>query len=117
MLRNRSMPEQILVPVLSYPSVAGAVTRLCAMFGFVERWRVGDHRAQLAVGDGAAVAITKGEPTGPTADHIMVRVEEEHCRTARACGAEVIGEPATMPYGERQHTARDFSGRLWVFTQ
>src|ERR671915_447786 len=101
------MPEQILIPVLSYPSVAEAVTRLCATFGFVERWRAGDHRAQLAVGNGAAVAITQGEPTaGPTADHIMVRVEdvEEHCRTARACGAEVISEPATMPYGERQYT-------------
>jgi uncharacterized glyoxalase superfamily protein PhnB len=114
------MPEQTLVPVLSYPNVAEAVTRLCATFGFVERWRVGHHRAQLAVGDGAALAITQGEPTtDPTADHIMVRVEdvEDHCRTARACGAEILSEPVTMPYGERQYTARDFSGRLWVFTQ
>jgi uncharacterized glyoxalase superfamily protein PhnB len=118
-LRNRSMPEQTLIPVLSYPNVAEAVTRLCSTFGFVERWRVGNHRAQLAVGDGAAVAITQGEPTDPTADHIMVRVEdvEGHCRTARACGAEILSEPATMPYGERQYTARDFSGRPWVFTQ
>lgn len=120
MLRNSSMPEQILIPVLGYPNVAEAVSRLCSTFGFVERWRVGNHRAQLAVGDGAAVAITEGQPTtGPTADHIMVRVEdvEAHCRAARACGAEVISEPATTPYGEKQYTVRDFSGRLWVFTQ
>lgn len=114
------MPEQTLIPVLGYPDVAEAITNLCSAFGFVERWRVGNHRAQLAVGDAAAIAVTHGaRPTGSTADHVMVRVEDvdEHCRTARARGAEVVSEPADMPYGERQYTVRDFSGRIWVFTQ
>lgn len=120
MLRNRSMPDQTLIPVLAYPDVAEAVTRLCAVFGFTPRWRAGDHRAQVGVGDGAAIAITQGErPTGPGADHVMVRVDnaDEHCRTARANGAEIVSEPTDMPYGERQYAARDFSGRVWVFSQ
>lgn len=114
------MPEQTLIPVLGYPDVAEAITNLCSAFGFVERWRVGNHRGQLAVGHGAAISITQGErPMGPTPDHVMVRVEDvhEHCRTARAHGAHVVSEPVDMPYGERQYTARDFSGRVWVFTQ
>jgi uncharacterized glyoxalase superfamily protein PhnB len=120
LLHNRSMPKQVLVPVLGYSDVAEAIARLCDTFGFVERWRVGNHRAQLAVGDGAAIAIIQGKPSaGPTADHVMVRVEDVdgHCRSARACGAEVTSEPTTMPYGERQYSVRDFSGRLWVFTE
>jgi uncharacterized glyoxalase superfamily protein PhnB len=52
-------------------------------------------------------------------DHIMVRVGavDEHCARARAHGAKIIAEPADFPYGERQHSVRDFSGRGWVFTQ
>lgn len=120
MLTNRSMPEEVMIPVLGYPDVAEAITNLCSAFGFVERWRVGNHRAQLAVGHGAAIAITQGgSPAEPVANHVMVRVEDvdEHCRTARARDAEVVSEPGDMPYGERQYTVRDFSGRVWVFTQ
>lgn len=102
------MPEQLLIPVLAYPDVAEAVARLGETFGFVERWRVGDHRAQLQGG-------------GPVenGDHVMVRVEDvdAHCATAREHGATILSEPAEMPYGERQYTARDHSGRSWVFTQ
>ncbi len=120
MLTNRSMPEQTLVPVLGYPDVKEAVAGLCEAFGFSLRWRIGDHRAQLGVGVGAAVAITRGDrPVGDTVDHVMVRVDDvdEHCRRARAHGAEIVSEPADLPYGERQYTARDFAGRSWVFTQ
>ncbi len=114
------MPEQTLVPVLGYPDIGEAVAWLCAAFGFAERWRVADHRAQLAVGQGAAVAITRGEgPPRRTADHVMVRVSDvdEHCRVARAHGAGVVSEPTDMAYGERQYTVRDFTGRVWVFSQ
>lgn len=120
MLTNRSMPEQILVPVLGYPDVLEAVNRLCESFGFTERWRAGDHRAQLEVGPGAAVAIVHGETPGRgVVDHIMIRVEsaDEHCRRARDNDVEIVAEPADMPYGERQYTACDFSGRAWVFTE
>jgi uncharacterized glyoxalase superfamily protein PhnB len=59
MLTNRSMPECTVIPVLSYPDVGQAIDWLCPAFGFTLRLRIGDHRAQLAIGDGAIV-ITKG---------------------------------------------------------
>jgi hypothetical protein len=113
------MPEQLLIPVLAYPDVAEAVARLGEAFGFVERWRVGDHRAQLEVGPGAAIAVVQGGGPVENGDHVMVRVEDvdAHCATAREHGATILSEPAEMPYGERQYTARDHSGRSWVFTQ
>lgn len=120
MLVNRSMPQQVLVPVLGYPDVAEAVEYLSAAFGFVERWRAGDHRAQLQVATGAAVAITQGAPpAGPSVDHVMVRIEDvdTHVERARSACAHIVSEPADLPYGERQYAARDHAGRTWVFTQ
>ena len=52
---NRSMPKSTVIPVLAYKDVAEAVEWLCETFGFTERWRAGNHRAQLSVGDGAVV--------------------------------------------------------------
>jgi uncharacterized glyoxalase superfamily protein PhnB len=108
-----------LIPVLAYRDVDEAIVKLCQAFGFTERWRIGQHRAQLGIEDGAAIAITQGNPSVDGTDHIMVRVEnvDKHCEHARLAGAEIVSEPADMPYGERQYTARDFSGRVWVFTE
>jgi hypothetical protein len=116
-LHNRSMPADLLIPVLGYPSVTEAVRWLSAAFGLRLRWQAGSHRAQLAVGETAAIAITEGEVV-PSGDHVMVRIEqiEAHRARAEAAGARVseIGE---FPYGERQYTATDFAGRAWVFTE
>lgn len=119
MLTSRSMPEQTMVPVLAYADVEEAVEALCDAFGFVVRWRAGGHRAQLATGPGAAVTVAQGQRPVDPGDHVMVRVEDVdgHCDRARAHGATVVSEPADMPYGERQYTVRDFSGRTWVFSQ
>jgi uncharacterized glyoxalase superfamily protein PhnB len=112
------MPENVIVPVLSYPSVSEAVAWLESAFGFRLRWQVADHRAQLAVNGSAAVAVVKGDPASDTADHIMIRVDDvdAHRRRVEAAGGAVT-EATDHPYGERQYTAVDFSGRSWVFTQ
>jgi uncharacterized glyoxalase superfamily protein PhnB len=112
------MPGEVLIPVLAYRDVGEAIEWLTASFGFGERWRVGDHRAQLAVGPDAAIALIKGNAAQGD-DHVMVRVEDvdEHHASSLARGVEVVAAPAGYPYGERQYTARDFSGRTWVFTQ
>jgi hypothetical protein len=44
------MPEDVLIPVLGYPSVSEAAAWLTRAFGFSVRWRVEEHRAQLGVG-------------------------------------------------------------------
>ena len=116
---NRSMPAGTVIPVLAYPSVPDAVAWLSAAFGFTERLRIGDHRAQLNAGDGAIVITggAAGEPPGR--DSIMVRVEDAraHCDRARGHGATIAMPPTDFPYGERQYTALDFTGRVWTFSE
>jgi uncharacterized glyoxalase superfamily protein PhnB len=116
MLVNRSMPTATVIPVLAYEDVGQAVAWLCETFGFTERWRAGNHRAQLAVGDGA-VAVTEGPVSGPAT--VMVRVEDanRHHEHARQNGARILQTPADYPYGERQYTAEDLAGHRWTFSQ
>ena len=45
MQRNRTMPDDVLVPVLGYPLVSEAVVWLTKAFGFTFRWQIEDHRA------------------------------------------------------------------------
>jgi len=117
MLANRSMPEAAIIPVLAYENVDEAVDWLCETFGFVERWRAGNHRAQVGIGD-AAVAVTDG-PVNPGADSVMVRVEDvnAHHERARERGARILEPPADYPYGERQYTVEDLAGRRWTFSE
>jgi uncharacterized glyoxalase superfamily protein PhnB len=118
------MPASTVIPVLAYPSVSEAVAWLSSAFGFTMRLGIGDHRAQLSVGDGAIV-VAAGAPTARHSsdaegrDSIMVRVDDAraHCERARTYGATIAMEPTDFPYGERQYTAVDFSGRSWTFSE
>lgn len=118
MLSNRSMPDDVLVPVLDYPSVSEAVAWLTEAFGFTLRWQIAEHRAQLGVGASGGIAITQGMVRDGTGDHLMVRVDDVDAHRARAveAGAQV-GPAEDHLYGERQYTATDFAGRSWVFSQ
>lgn len=69
------MPEDVLIPVLGYPSVSEAVAWITRPFGFTVRWQIEDHRAQLGVGRTAAVAITT-DAVPETSDHVMIRVDD-----------------------------------------
>ncbi len=114
------MPASTVIPVLAYPDVAEAVAWLSAAFGFTLRLGIGDHRAQLNVGD-SAIVITAGAAAGETPGRgsVMIRVDDAHahCERARANGAIIAMEPTDFPYGERQYTAVDFSGRAWTFSE
>ena len=117
MRENRSMPPSSVIPVLAYPDVAEAVEWLFATFGFEERWRVGNHRAQLWVGDGA-IAVTGGGTEDGSASSVMVRVDDVDAHHARAVerGARA-STPEDYPYGERQYTVEDVGGHRWTFSQ
>jgi uncharacterized glyoxalase superfamily protein PhnB len=143
--RNRSMPDSVVVPVLRYADVRAAVDWLCRAFGFTERLRIGDHRAQLDVAAGAgsvvvtggaapavagaapavagaapAVAGTTAEGAGTDPTHaVMVRVADvdAHCERAQRASARILSEPANYPYGERQYSALDPGGHVWTFSQ
>jgi uncharacterized glyoxalase superfamily protein PhnB len=115
------MPPSTVIPVLGYVDVGEAVDWLCETFGFTERWHAGNHRAQLAVGDGAVVVTERGDDQAPSsADHsVMVRVDDvnTHHEHARERGARILHPPTDYPYGERQYTAEDLGGHHWSFSQ
>jgi quercetin dioxygenase-like cupin family protein/uncharacterized glyoxalase superfamily protein PhnB len=116
-MQNRSMPRSAVIPVLAYDDVGAAVDWLCAAFSFGERWRVGDHRAQLAVGDGAVAVTERG--AGSEAGSIMVQVHDldAHLEQAERHGARIVAPPQEFPYGERQYTAQDPGGHTWTFSE
>jgi uncharacterized glyoxalase superfamily protein PhnB len=125
----RTMPGCTIIPVLYYTDVEKAITWLCDTFGFKERWRMGNHRAQLAF-DGGVIAVSEWsseapanaekEDTDGTARHsLLVRVKEvnAHYETARQKGATIIQPPTDFFYGERQYTVLDTGGHVWTFSQ
>ena len=117
MTRNRSVPDAEVVPVLAYPDVVEATRWLCDAFGLRLRLRIGEHRAQLVLGDGAVVATQGGDPGG--GHSLLVRVEDAdaHHDHAVAHGARIVSAPTDYPYGERQYTAVDVGGHHWTFSQ
>jgi len=112
------MPESPIIPVLAYDSVSEAVQWLCRAFGFTLRWRIGEHRAQLAVDATSAIAIVQGRSAAATADHVMIRVADVGSHRERALAAGVlVGPLGDHVFGERQYAAVDHAGRTWVFTE
>jgi len=100
------MPESTIIPVLHYSDVRGAVAWLCNAFGFIERLRIGDHRAQLYVAPGTGGVVVAHGPTqsagagGPT-HSVMIRIADvdDHCARAEAAGGRIVSPPGTYPYG------------------
>src|ERR1700691_6038771 len=87
---NRSIPPVSVVPMLVYPDVRAAVDWLTAVFGFVERTRIGEsHRSQMSIGsDGAVIVGEAGaDEVAPTAgavtQTVRVRVEDANAEHER----------------------------------
>lgn len=122
MLANRSMPRTTVIPELAYPDIGEAIDWLTSAFGFTVRIRMGDHRAQLNVGEDGAVVLMQHPNAGavtPLAHSLLIRVPDAdaHHANAVAHGARIMRPPHDYPYGERQYTAIDFLGRSWTFSQ
>ena len=104
MLHNRSTPRATVISELACPEVAAAADWLCAQFGFTVCLRIGNHRAQLNVGDGTVI-ITKQRPGHASHTHsLMIRDEDaatHHAHSLRS-GARILSPPPDFPYGERQ---------------
>ena len=119
-VENRTMPPCTVIPELVYDDVLEAIDWLCEKFGLAERWRAGDHRAQLTIGR-CTVAVTEPRTSRALAGHVslVVRVPDAaaHCACARERGARIVAEPQDFPYGERQYTAEDLGGHHWTFSE
>lgn len=115
---NRSMPSSVIIPELPYPDVREAVDWLCRTFGFMERLRIGNHRAQLSFGEGSLVATQRSDGSDVSFS-VMVRVADvdAHYQQAKQSGAEIVSLPTDYPYGERQYTVEDLGGHRWTFSQ
>jgi uncharacterized glyoxalase superfamily protein PhnB len=114
------MPDCSVIAELVYDDVPAAIDWLCDRFGLVERWHVGDHRAQLRFGR-CTIAITEPRTSrslpGPVS--LLVRVEDATTHHARAVarGVRIVQELKDHAYGERQYTAEDLGGHHWCFSQ
>lgn len=119
-VENRTMPDCSVIPELVYDDVIAAIDWLCHVFGLVERWRAGDHRAQLSIGR-CTVAITEPRTSRvlPGKNSLLIRVPDAgaHCERARGRGARILAEPQDHHYGERQYTAEDLGGHHWTFSE
>jgi predicted enzyme related to lactoylglutathione lyase len=119
-VENRTMPECAVIPQLVYDDVIAAIEWLCDAFGLVERWRAGDHRAQLSIGR-CTVAITEPRTSRalPGRVSVLVRVPDAtaHHERALARGARILTAPQDHAYGERQYTAEDLGGHHWTFSE
>jgi MerR family transcriptional regulator, thiopeptide resistance regulator len=118
-----------VIPLLVYENIPAAHDFLVAAFGFesggVERDDAGTAvHAEVRAGDQAIwlhqVASDLGmAPPDSGAVHggIVVWVDDvdAHCAHARAAGADVRGDPADKPYGQREYEARDPEGHRWWF--
>src|SRR5215475_15934561 len=126
MKKNRSIPDALVIPVLTYPDVRAAVGWLTDAFGFAERVRIGEnHRSQLRFGDGGALIVAdvhgdrRPPRPGEVTHSVTVRVADAHahCEQAREQGARILMEPTDFEYGEGQYSAEDFAGHRWTFSQ
>jgi uncharacterized glyoxalase superfamily protein PhnB len=116
---NRSIPSSTVIPVIGYPEIGPAIDWLCNAFGFTLRLRIGDHRAQLNVGDGAVI-LSERQLDGPDDfQSVLVRVDDVDAQVERAQlhGARVLTPPKDQMYGERQCNVEDFVGHRWTFSQ
>jgi len=118
-INNRSMPPSSIIPVLTCRDFEATINWLCEMFGFRERWRVGDHRAQLTFGGSTIVVAKQAKDLEIHNSAMLVRVDDvmSHFKHVRDKGVTVLRAPQVFPYGEMQYTVEDLDGTVWTFSE
>lgn len=117
-----------VTPFLFYEDVESALDWLSRVFGFRERWRLTTPAGAIAHAeielDGGIVMIgnvggrNRQRPsTVRTAVYVYVDDVDAHCARARAAGAQILDEPADLPFGDRLYLAADAEGHEWYFAQ
>src|SRR6185437_9271863 len=129
MIRNRSVPADVLLAHLVYENVAEAGAWLARVFGFEEHFRYGDpsdpQGMQMHLGDAWIMLRTAREGSaspkriGQWTQSLTVFVEDVdgHYAQAKAAGAQIDEELHETEYGERQYGAIDLGGHHWLFAR
>jgi uncharacterized glyoxalase superfamily protein PhnB len=127
MMKNRSVPADIMLSHVVCQDVDRASAWLAAAFGFVEQYRYGNpvSGAQMMLGRACIMlrAARPGEATPKqlrqATQSLTIFVEDvsAHLARALAAGAKIVEELNETCYGERQYGAEDPDGHHWLFSQ
>jgi len=130
MLKNRSVPADVILPHITYQNVADALVWLKKTFGFTEHYRYGEsddrvEGAQMRLGDawimlnsvrpGRASPAQLGSQTQSLT--VFVANVDAHFEHTKSTGAKILEELHETAYGERQYGAEDLEGHRWLFSQ
>jgi uncharacterized glyoxalase superfamily protein PhnB len=126
MLKNRSVPADIILPHIEYQNLPAAIAWLTRVFGFTEHYRYGaPSGAQLFLG--RAFIMVRQSPSGQASPTqlgygtqsltIFVEDVDGHYRRVKESGAEVVEELHETEYGERQFGVEDLDGHHWLFAR
>ena len=127
MLKNRSVPADILLSHIAYQNLPEAIAWLTRVFGFREHFRYGEpvSGAQMLLGP-TCVMVRQAEPgqaspaqLGYGTQSVTVFVEDvsSHYQRAKQAGAKIVEEPHETEYGEYQFGVEDLDGHHWLFAR
>ena len=130
MLKNRSVPADVILPHLTYQDVAAALVWLTKAFGFTEHYRYGApggpiQGAQMHLGD-AWIMLNSARPgraspaqVGHETQSLTVFLEDvdAHYAKAKSAGAKIVEDLHETVYGERQYGVEDLEGHHWLFSR
>jgi uncharacterized glyoxalase superfamily protein PhnB len=129
MVRNRSVPTDLVLPHVVYRDVAAAVEWLGRVYGFREHYRYGDPTApsgaQVYLGS-AYVMVSREQDRSASPARVGHRTQsltvfledvDGHYARSKAAGAKIVEEPHETVYGERQYATEDLDGHLWLFSR
>ena len=130
MMRNRSVPADIVLPHITYSDVAAALAWLTRTFGFTEHYRYGDPGgpvggAQMYLGN-ACIMLNGARPgsaspaqAGLSTQSLTVFVDDvdAHFARTKSAGANIVEVLHETSYGERQYGVEDFEGHHWLFSK
>ena len=130
MLKNRSVPADVVLPHVTYQNVADALVWLTKAFGFIEHYRYGEpgaqvDGAQMHLGDAwimlnsARSGCASPAQVGHQTQSLTVFVDdvEAHFERAKSAGAKIVEDLHETVYGERQYGAEDLEGHHWLFSR
>ncbi|MGD0667733.1 MAG: VOC family protein [Bryobacteraceae bacterium] len=130
MIKNRSVPADVILPHITYRDVAAAVAWLTKALGFTEHYRYGEpggrvNGAQMHLGDAwimlsrAQQGWTSPAQAGCGTQSLTVFVDDvdAHFERAKAAGARIVEDLHETEYGERQYGVEDLEGHHWLFSR
>lgn len=128
-MKNRSVPTDIILPHLVYNDLEAAIAWLKSAFGFVEHYRYGApgevEGAQLHIGE-AWIMVSRAKDrwaspkqTSYNTQSLTIFVDDVdgHFANAKSVGAAIVEDLHETEYGERQYGALDIEGHHWLFSR